>query len=267
MVLLSRAAGTRLKGIILVLIAVQSSFAQGGQLTAPFAQVDSRSVSLAVSGAFSSFETYGWAWRHGVPLDENLMALALAIRMNCHKVAGYTSGTCSAVLCRPLRSSAQTSQSIEVLGFGINAPPRFLPARIGMRTASNSTLGVRMRNGSHNEIHAEMQVLARCARHGIATKDCWLYVALPPCWECCKALVAAGISRVIFRRYCARERAASKDPGRRERYHAQASGVEWTQFDDTPELEAYMQELWETWKQAHSLDRAAIKAQASYRPF
>lgn len=49
-----------------------------------------------------------------------------------------------------------------------------------------------------NELHAEINALMIAAREGIATKDSIIYVTISPCTSCCKAIVAAGIRKVIF---------------------------------------------------------------------
>ena len=127
-------------------------------------------------------------------VDENLLRLALLARFNCFKVANYTAGRCSALMCRPPKVGREGRLEVQVVGFGINAPPRF--------GVGDPTAGIRpwsRKEPPQNEIHSEMQVMGRCAREGISMKGCWFYVALPPCWECCKALVAAGVARVLFK--------------------------------------------------------------------
>jgi len=47
-------------------------------------------------------------------------------------------------------------------------------------------------------IHAEVNALAHCARHGVATAATTLYVTTQPCFNCAKLLVAGGVQQVIF---------------------------------------------------------------------
>lgn len=229
------------------------------------------------AGPFRAFETFGWAWRAGRSLDENLLTLAFVGRLNCFKQHGYTSGQCSAVLCRPPRpadASSSGRMEIDVVGFGVNAPPRFTPASgadQGLQASTAvSTATVRQRGEAkrlHNEIHAEMQLLARCARAGVAVRSCWLYVALPPCFECSKALIAAGLRRIVFRDYH-RHLAlpGGPDPGARQRSMAEAADIRWEGREPCREMEAYVEELWSAWKAERGLDRARLKALASEGP-
>ena len=47
-------------------------------------------------------------------------------------------------------------------------------------------------------IHAEMNAILFCAKHGTATQDTTLYITLSPCSECVKAIIQAGIVEVIY---------------------------------------------------------------------
>lgn len=49
-----------------------------------------------------------------------------------------------------------------------------------------------------NTIHAELNAIAWAARMGVATSHSILYTTVSPCWDCAKAIVAAGIKRVIY---------------------------------------------------------------------
>ena len=46
-------------------------------------------------------------------------------------------------------------------------------------------------------IHAEVMAIGKAARLGHSTDTAVLYVTHPPCLECCKLIVASGISAVI----------------------------------------------------------------------
>jgi dCMP deaminase len=47
-------------------------------------------------------------------------------------------------------------------------------------------------------IHAEANAILKCARHGTSCEGATLYVTLPPCRECCKLILQAGIERVVY---------------------------------------------------------------------
>lgn len=46
-------------------------------------------------------------------------------------------------------------------------------------------------------VHAELNALLQCAMHGVASKGAVAYVTAIPCAECCKALIQAGIIRIV----------------------------------------------------------------------
>ncbi|HOJ36951.1 MAG TPA: deaminase [Ignavibacteriales bacterium] len=47
-------------------------------------------------------------------------------------------------------------------------------------------------------IHAEINALTQCAQQGISTQGATAYVTNMPCTNCAKALIAAGIKRVVI---------------------------------------------------------------------
>lgn len=47
-------------------------------------------------------------------------------------------------------------------------------------------------------IHAEANVIALAARHGIAIEGTWLYVTHFPCHKCAQLIVASGIVGVMY---------------------------------------------------------------------
>lgn len=46
--------------------------------------------------------------------------------------------------------------------------------------------------------HAEANLIAHAARHGIRTDGCSVYVSHQPCASCMRTLIQAGIKRVVF---------------------------------------------------------------------
>ena len=47
-------------------------------------------------------------------------------------------------------------------------------------------------------IHAETNAIIQAALHGISTRDCTCYVTHFPCNNCTKALINAGITRLVY---------------------------------------------------------------------
>lgn len=47
-------------------------------------------------------------------------------------------------------------------------------------------------------LHAEMRAFGECAKRGIPTEGCVLYVTLSPCIECAKAIITHGIIEVYY---------------------------------------------------------------------
>lgn len=46
--------------------------------------------------------------------------------------------------------------------------------------------------------HAELNVIAFAARHGIPTEGTELVITHSPCYECCKLLIQAGVTQVWY---------------------------------------------------------------------
>jgi len=47
-------------------------------------------------------------------------------------------------------------------------------------------------------IHAEVQAIIRSARRGMSTEQATMYSILKPCYNCTKAIIHAGIKRVLY---------------------------------------------------------------------
>lgn len=47
-------------------------------------------------------------------------------------------------------------------------------------------------------IHAETNAIIQAALHGVSTRDCTCYVTHFPCINCTKALINAGITRLVY---------------------------------------------------------------------
>lgn len=50
--------------------------------------------------------------------------------------------------------------------------------------------------------HAEENAVANCARIGVATKGCTIYITEHPCARCAGAIIQAGIKRIIISKKC-----------------------------------------------------------------
>ena len=48
-------------------------------------------------------------------------------------------------------------------------------------------------------VHAELNALLQCAFHGAASRGTVLFTTAFPCLDCAKALVQAGVERVVYR--------------------------------------------------------------------
>ena len=52
--------------------------------------------------------------------------------------------------------------------------------------------------GCDRTVHAEANVIAFAARHGISSEGSTLYVTLSPCTQCAKLIINAGITHVVY---------------------------------------------------------------------
>lgn len=56
-------------------------------------------------------------------------------------------------------------------------------------------------DGSTDEsitIHSEQNALYKMLREGVSAKGATIYISHSPCEQCCKMLIASGISRVVY---------------------------------------------------------------------
>ena len=47
-------------------------------------------------------------------------------------------------------------------------------------------------------IHSEMNIICECAKAGISLNNATIYCTLEPCYNCLIALIAAGVSTIIY---------------------------------------------------------------------
>ncbi len=52
--------------------------------------------------------------------------------------------------------------------------------------------------GASKTVHAEANIIAFCAKHGIATEGSELYITLSPCVKCSELITQAGIVKVNY---------------------------------------------------------------------
>lgn len=46
-------------------------------------------------------------------------------------------------------------------------------------------------------LHAEVNLLTNCARHGISMDDCYLICTMSPCKNCMRLMINSGVTKVI----------------------------------------------------------------------
>ena len=72
----------------------------------------------------------------------------------------------------------------------------------GLPHCDDPAVGHLMENGHCvRTIHAEINAVAQAARHGNSTAGCTCYCTASPCWPCFKALVNAGITRIVYEEF------------------------------------------------------------------
>jgi dCMP deaminase len=52
--------------------------------------------------------------------------------------------------------------------------------------------------GCQRTVHSEINAITQAAKHGVSIDGATAYVTLSPCYNCFKALVNAGITRIVF---------------------------------------------------------------------
>jgi len=63
---------------------------------------------------------------------------------------------------------------------------------IEMKTADGNTSKHCVRG-----VHAELNTIIQCARFGVSTEGTTVYISFEPCYTCAKAIINAGIKRVV----------------------------------------------------------------------
>lgn len=52
--------------------------------------------------------------------------------------------------------------------------------------------------GCVRTVHAEINAILQAAQHGVSIKGATLYTTMSPCWDCFKAVVNGGITKIIY---------------------------------------------------------------------
>lgn len=68
----------------------------------------------------------------------------------------------------------------------------------GVLPGEDPTLGIDPITGESKTVHAEINIICFCARKGIATEDCEMYITLSPCVKCAESIIQAGIKKVYY---------------------------------------------------------------------
>lgn len=49
-------------------------------------------------------------------------------------------------------------------------------------------------------VHAEINLIANAVRTGVRLENCTIYLSIPPCTECAKAIIQSGFKKVIYQK-------------------------------------------------------------------
>jgi dCMP deaminase len=52
--------------------------------------------------------------------------------------------------------------------------------------------------GCVRTVHAEINAILQAAQHGVSIKDATLYATMSPCWDCFKAAINGGITKIVY---------------------------------------------------------------------
>ena len=101
--------------------------------------------------------------------------------------------------CERARSGAVIVRDRRIISTGYVGAPKGLPHcdEVGhMFKKSIKPDGTETQNCIRTT-HAEMNAVVQAALHGVSLKDSTLYCRMEPCWDCAKAVMSAGIRRVV----------------------------------------------------------------------
>lgn len=114
--------------------------------------------------------------------------------------------------CLLYQVGAVLVQGKKIIATGYNGTPQGVPNCMegGCARCKNKKLG-KIASGEHKGtclcVHAEINSLLQCARHGIASEGAVMYTTTSPCMLCAKEMLNAGIQAVYYE---------TEDPGEAE---------------------------------------------------
>lgn len=93
--------------------------------------------------------------------------------------------------CERLKVGAVLVKNKRVIATGYNGSPSGLPhcIDVGCKVVKGHCV---------RTIHAEQNALFQCSRYGISSEGAICYITHFPCLLCCKSLIQAGISEVVY---------------------------------------------------------------------
>ncbi|MCW1296147.1 MAG: dCMP deaminase family protein [Candidatus Parvarchaeota archaeon] len=118
-----------------------------------------------------------------MPLDEYFMRIALLVakRSTCVKV----------------KRGAVLVKDKHIIATGYNGAPRGLP-HCTRETCLRLNVGSMVDYENCRAVHAEMNTIIQAAVHGVSVDGATIYTTTFPCIGCFKALINAGIKRVVY---------------------------------------------------------------------
>eukprot|EP00435_Cladocopium_sp_Y103_P055122 s199_g18.t1 len=143
----------------------------------------------------------------------------------------------------------------QILGLAMHYPVKLASeeGRLDEMLAMRSRSQKEIMGAKSKSLHAEVMLVARCAREGIATDGSWLYCLQAPCWNCVKALMMAGVTRIIFQE-------PDEHPSfQRQREVVQAAGAEWHCMVPSRKRLAHLKAFQDHWAKNHLPRLRAIK--------
>ena len=92
--------------------------------------------------------------------------------------------------CRRLQVGALLVKDNRIINTGFNGPEKGAPECTDEYCDINKSCT--------RAVHAEINIIANCAKHGIPTKGTTIWVGYNPCPACSRAIIQAGIKEVVY---------------------------------------------------------------------
>lgn len=121
--------------------------------------------------------------------DENFLTWVSILARHSSSRKGHM----GCILARPPKQGDPTDSTNSIQCF----PP--VQERIIQYSNNTPLLYARFAKGVP-EVHAEALAISRCARLGIPIEGCTVYISFPPCNDCMKLLLSAGVKRCVFKK-------------------------------------------------------------------